>query len=316
MTFSVDEIKAVFSNLHVSKKKDDYTCGLAPHKPILLLTLLILTKNDRVDLSDITIDMDLRETWSELWGCLKYPHSGPIYLPYYHMRSDGFWHIEFKEDAFEGPLRSLKDITERVYRVRMDPCVIDMFHDPTLWSELVNTLLNAGYFSKEEILCLTDRLKDIDASFEYQEHLQGLVNETFKETFDIGSLGLPPVRAPAFRRMVLKAYDETCAVCGMRLDNSLGVSVVDAAHILPFSQFHNDDVRNGISLCKLHHWLFDHGIISIDTEYKILVSEKIDHEAPERIISIFRNKRIQLPSDIRYHPSPIALAWHNTKVFY
>jgi putative restriction endonuclease len=315
MRFSHDKINNIFSNLHVDKNKNSYTCGLAPHKPVLILSLLILEKNDRIDLNDITIDMYLRETWSELWECLKYPHPGPIYLPYYHMKSDGFWNIQFKKDAIRGQPKSLKQIVERVERVWIEPSVIKMFKDQSTWVQLVNTILNAGYFSKEEITCLTKRIKDIDESFVYQERLQKLVNDKFKETPDETYFGLPPSRNPAFRRMVLGAYNETCAVCNMKLENSLGISVMDAAHILPFSQFHNDDVRNGISLCKLHHWLFDHGLISIDEEYTVIVSEKIDYEWPEHIISRFQNKKMLLPEDEKQYPSPIALKWHQKNIF-
>ncbi len=315
MSLTLDQIKSIFTDLHVDKNKNYYTCGLAPHKPILLLSILLLSENNRVDLENITIDLYLRETWSELWSCLEYLHPGPIYLPFYHMESEGFWHIEYNEQVSRGQPKSVKQINERIKRAYIDRSAIPFFEQDQTRKELINILLNAGYFSAEEIKNLTKKIKEIDDSFEYQEQLQKLVNNEFREIPLIEYPGLTFSRNPAFRRIVLDAYEETCAICHMKLENSLGISVIDAAHILPFSQFHNDDVRNGLSLCKLHHWLFDHGLITVNSEYTIRVSKKIDYEFPKKLVSSFHNQEIQLPENKHNHPSPIALKWHKNNVF-
>jgi putative restriction endonuclease len=39
-----------------------------------------------------------------------------------------------------------------------------------------------------------------------------------------------------------------------------GRTVVDAAHIIPWSILHNDDVQNGIALCRICHWTFGEGL--------------------------------------------------------
>ncbi len=315
MSFTLNQIKTIFKNLHVDKNKNHYTCGLAPHKPILLLSILLLKENDRVDLENIKIDLYLRETWSELWSCLDYPHPGPIYLPFYHMKSEGFWHIEYNEQVSRGQPKSVKQINKRIKRVYLDSSIITFFKEEKTREELINTLLNAGYFSDQEIQNLTQKIKEIDDSFIYQEKLQKLVDTEFRERPLIEYPGLTPSRNPAFRRIVLDAYNETCTICHMKLENSLGISVIDAAHILPFSQFYNDDVRNGLSLCKLHHWLFDHGLITVNTDYTIRVSNKIDYEFPKKLISSFHNQKIQLPENKHNQPSPVALKWHQKNVF-
>ena len=45
----------------------------------------------------------------------------------------------------------------------------------------------------------------------------------------------------------------------MRIVTSEGHTVVDAAHIVPWSVSQNDDIRNGMALCKLCHWGFEVG---------------------------------------------------------
>jgi hypothetical protein len=41
---------------------------------------------------------------------------------------------------------------------------------------------------------------------------------------------------------------------------------VDAAHILPWSEYELDHVSNGVCLCKLHHWAFDEALLIIREE--------------------------------------------------
>jgi len=62
------------------------------------------------------------------------------------------------------------------------------------------------------------------------------------------------VRDTAFSRIVRRAYDYRCAACGLRVVLEGGLYIVDAAHLIPFAETHDDDPRNGIALCKNHHW--------------------------------------------------------------
>lgn len=120
-----------------------------------------------------------------------------------------------------------------------------------------------------------------------------------------------------FRREVREAYRSTCIVCGLCLptlgsDSNPGV---DAAHILPWAQFDLDHVKNGMCLCKLHHWAFDDGLISIThdgTKYVV----RIPHEAeddmldkPEFSLAYLKSTvgvipEERLPADRNQWPSP------------
>lgn len=83
-------------------------------------------------------------------------------------------------------------------------------------------------------------------------------------------------RDQAFRELVREAYENTCAVCGKSRESPSGLPEVEAAHIFPRAEGGSDDVRNGIALCRLHHWCFDVGWITISDDYTILVEGASD----------------------------------------
>ena len=62
-----------------------------------------------------------------------------------------------------------------------------------------------------------------------------------------------------FRRQVIAAYGDRCAICRLRR-----VELLDAAHILPDRDPRSRPiVPNGLSLCTLHHPAFDRHVIGI-----------------------------------------------------
>jgi hypothetical protein len=72
---------------------------------------------------------------------------------------------------------------------------------------------------------------------------------------------LAKARGPSARKFsqeVHEAYRNRCVFCGAVYGGIEGVaSGVDAAHILAWSAYDLDVVKNGLALCKLHHWAFD-----------------------------------------------------------
>jgi hypothetical protein len=74
-------------------------------------------------------------------------------------------------------------------------------------------------------------------------------------------------KSAIFREQVRNAYQATCVICGVRFPPTpFSVTGVDAAHILPWRDYDLDDVRNGLCLCKIHHWAFDEGLLVIIAE--------------------------------------------------
>lgn len=122
------------------------------------------------------------------------------------------------------------------------------------------------------------------------------------------------VRDRAFRRLVLNAYGEQCAVTGLRFINGGGRAEVDAAHIRPVERGGPDSVQNGIALSGTAHWMFDRGLISLSDDLEILVSRHVnDLERMRGFIN--RSGFAEVPSDARSRPHPRFLAWHRQECF-
>jgi tetratricopeptide (TPR) repeat protein len=116
-------------------------------------------------------------------------------------------------------------------------------------------------------------------------------------------------RDPRFTQNVYEAYDNTCAICGSQRETPDGRPEVEAAHIQPVADDGSDEIVNGIALCRLHHWAFDEGWISISEDYTILVKNAPDANGYDDFIQ-FQDERMVLPDDENHWPAEEYLAHH------
>jgi len=122
-----------------------------------------------------------------------------------------------------------------------------------------------------------------------------------------------PFRDVAFRRSVRAAYDNRCAVTGLRLINGGGRPEVQAAHIQAVEDKGPDSVRNGLALSGTIHWLFDRGLLSVANDMTILKAKNHLPEEVERLINA--DGRLNLPADAAQWPHPAFLAFHRENRF-
>jgi putative restriction endonuclease len=122
-------------------------------------------------------------------------------------------------------------------------------------------------------------------------------------------------RDVAFRRKVRNAYDNRCAMSGLKLRNGGGRPEVQAAHIRPVEENGTDSVRNGLALSGTLHWMFDRGLISVAEDQRtILVSRnKVPEDVVVRLIR--PDGKLLLPKDPRDAPHPEHLRWHRENRF-
>lgn len=118
-----------------------------------------------------------------------------------------------------------------------------------------------------------------------------------------------------FRQIVLNAYGERCALTGVGIR-----SLLVASHIIPWSRGaeHRLDVQNGIALNALHDKAFDRGLITFDTELRLVCAPSLrDHFAHATVAQHFKTyegKPLAVPAEAA-GPKPEYLAWHREEVF-
>jgi putative restriction endonuclease len=116
-------------------------------------------------------------------------------------------------------------------------------------------------------------------------------------------------REASFRWHVCEAYDNRCAVTGLRIINGGGRSEVQAAHIWSVASGGPDVVQNGLALSGTAHWLFDRHLISLTDDYGLLVSH---NKVPAELRGLFAKQldRIHLPKDPKLWPNRGYVARH------
>jgi len=107
----------------------------------------------------------------------------------------------------------------------------------------------------------------------------------------------------AFRERVLEAYRHQCSFCRLRHEQLL-----DAAHIIGDTEPKGEPVvRNGLSLCKLHHAAFDSHFLGLRPDYVLEVRADIlrERDGPTLVHSIqaLNGTSITLPRQPANRPS-------------
>lgn len=121
-----------------------------------------------------------------------------------------------------------------------------------------------------------------------------------------------PFREAAFSRLVKEEYGSACAMTGIAIKNSGGITEVEAAHIRPVKFNGPDSVRNGIALCRTFHWMFDHGLISVADSSDIIVKNIV----PQKVYQLLNpNGKIRLPLNSVSAPHPEFLKFHREVIY-
>jgi putative restriction endonuclease len=151
-----------------------------------------------------------------------------------------------------------------------------------------------------------------DIPFQLDEGQSPFVYEQERER--VTAMTTRVVRDRVFRRIVLRAYGERCAVTGLKLINGGGRAEVAAAHIRPVEHSGPDIINNGVALSGTAHWMFDRGLIGFSDDLDIIISRHVnDRDGVESLI----NKAGKLigPLSRQDRPHPAFLQWHRQNCF-
>ncbi len=119
-----------------------------------------------------------------------------------------------------------------------------------------------------------------------------------------------------FRRSVLDAYGNCCALTGYSLQVGEACLGLEATHICWPQIGGNDSVKNGVAMTTLHRKLFHLGMFAINENYVIEVSNQV-REAHSSGLSLkaLHEKKISLPREPADYPDVRNLKWHGRWVF-
>jgi putative restriction endonuclease len=272
----------------------------APHKPLLLLTILELAERGELPNSPLALTPELAFRFFGYYSIVarRRKQKPDIRLPFHYLQSEGFW-TALAEDGKPSPHCRLTRFAELT-------CDFMAWAKTPSWREKARRILVQSYFPPEEQVALFELMCiPIPSNLELKRELQGA------QRLDAEKQG----REARFRISVVGAYNYTCALTGYRLTTITAGSIVDAAHIHQFADSRNNDLHNGLALCKNAHWLFDLGLWSLTDDYRIIVATgKFSEDSPDQKgLLQYHGQLIRLPKDKSLWPSPVHVTWHRMK---
>jgi putative restriction endonuclease len=120
------------------------------------------------------------------------------------------------------------------------------------------------------------------------------------------------INQSVFRAMILHIYGNTCCITGLDIPD-----VNRASHILGWavSKSTRMDPRNGLCLSATYDAAFDRHLISVDEDFRLLISRDVKHHFRSEVVrSHFHNRhgqKINMPK--HFSPLQSYLQTHRTK---
>ncbi len=272
-----------------------------PHKPLLLLAVFDLLDEGLATPTHIPWCQALRDRFSARFEIVrKHNDQNNPDLPFRYLGGDGFW-LATEADGASPVRREIRvgDIGQ-VFARFTDGFEV-LVADPRVRRQMREALV-ARYFPSHAAAMLGNQASA------NPEHAPLKIAE---EEPEFG-------RSPAFRRKILEIYDHQCAACGLRirLPAAVDVSFIDAAHLIPFAESHNDHPTNGLALCKNHHWAMDRNLIAPSPDHRWLVSTVLDPRRSNGEAELLKlsGHSLLLPQDPAFHPDGVGLEWRSRRL--
>ncbi len=178
--------------------------------------------------------------------------------------------------------------------------------DKKMWNEMQQDWEGFALETENEISCITIDTSLTKNSVDPLEkaHYAGSEKEV-KTKVRIGQ--------HFFRRSVLSAYNYKCCITGLAVP-----SLLVASHIVPWrSDVKNRlNPKNGLSLSIIHDKAFDLGIITVNDDMTIRVSEGFASENDcffQMALKSYENKPVSLPE--KFAPDIELLSYHRKHIF-
>ncbi len=313
-----------FSTLRTDRSRARWsaaTCHQAPYKPFLLLSILDLISAGSINKNFIEPSFELAETFAGYVSkIMPLGASASMSYPFYHMESAGFWKLVPQQGIPHETGRtvsSVKRLRELYLGARFDD---DLYPLLLMASsrEKLRTALIAKYFAEELQPSLREQAYvNTNASMYSSELLTTAdLSPVYTANSEENETLKTRVRSQGFRKAIVTLYNHRCSLCGIRMLTPEGHTIVEAAHIVPWSESHDDRPQNGIAMCRLCHWSFDEGLMGVGDEYEVLVSKAVrqDNNFPGHMETL-SGRGIFKPKKSQYWPDMGNLVRHRKDIF-
>lgn len=304
------------------KLRIDRSHGIAPHKPILLLSIIQAFQTKQITGPKIYLTPELVALFKANWNKLvQSNHDCRISYPFFYMKSEGFWTLKPKAgfsdlNTMGSLVKSFANLNAAVEYAEIEKTLFELLNNESSRKTLMQVLLDEyfpntkDYSSEQDPVSLFNDLEYSflnDPSEYYRDRTKELLTQKNDEEIFL--------RGSVFKREIPKIYNYTCSISGLRINSMHNISMIDACHIIPFSESYDDTVTNGIALCPNLHRAFDRGLLTISPDFRVRVSKGFIEEG-KLTLKQFEGQLISLPTNKKYWPSREGLEWHGVNVFH
>jgi putative restriction endonuclease len=297
----------------------DATKRKAPHKPLLLLAVLDLVHRGVITSPFIAVSGDLvelNELFNLYWRrIIPLGQTSSIAFPFSRLGREPFWELVPQPGTTITPaiINNTSSVTYlRRYALgaKLDEGLFRVMQSGEGREALREALLHSC-FSPEAVLLLREQSIINREAFAYSQLLEEKSHLPLVQEIVEAENYRPAARDQGFRRIVVHTYDHRCALCGIRIVTPDGHTVVEAAHIVPWHKSQNDDIRNGMALCRLCHWGFDKGMLGVSDSFTVITSRAIgiDPNYPGLLTSL-SGRGIIPPAEQSHWPAREYLSEH------
>ena len=301
------------------------TGGKAPHKPLMLLAVMDLIEAGLITKNVIPYDDRLLAAFDLYWRrCCGDRPTNPL-QPFWHLKGDGIWTLvplpgckQALDALMMGRVPAHRTFSRLAAGAQLDERLFAAMQTKegrsVVRQELIASCFSGGM--QEQLAALHDVIVQATrCESALRKRLDVELANLFAGDDSLSGDFTDESRTIAFRSVVVAAYAHTCTVCGACLRTPTGRSAVQAAHIVPFSVCHNNDPRNGLALCPLHHWAFDQGMLAVTDGFQVKIHPYADELPADQQFLSLQGRDLLLPSDPRIRPAAVAITWHRRNVF-
>lgn len=286
----------------------------APHKPLLLLAILDFVESGDIATPQVKLTPELAFRFLGYWEIVgaRGRSVGRVELPFFHLQSDGIMrHVA--HDGLDAALASIRptsvELLNRVVsHAELPADLFALMSDRQGRDAMRRTLIGGNWFLPDERAKLNAILgMEGNPSMLADEIASSVAPEDVRQGRDI-----------RFRLQIVPLYGYSCLLCGVKVLLPSGIALVEAAHIHQFSQSRNDDIANGMALCRNHHWAFDQGLWTLGHDFDVIVAgDAFTEEAPNQLsLGAYHSRRVDLSRlAVEHRPSQKHLDWHRKQKF-